>query len=163
ADPRPVRGRGRPALRAAPRRRRRAGDPRARARRARDRGDPPRLPRPQPRGGAPDHPLLLLAGPPRRRPPLALHRHPQGPPELVKGKPSSGHDLPKIVAAAVAKVHDRLGTTPVGRLSDALAQPAPGAVDVLRRAKRDFRRSHWQSSDYGDAALQLAGALLPLV
>ncbi|MCO5165646.1 MAG: hypothetical protein M9894_04660 [Planctomycetes bacterium] len=83
--------------------------------------------------------------------------------DLLKGKPISGHDLPKIVAAAVAKIHDRLGTTPVGRLSDAMAQPAPGAVDVLRRARRDFRRSHWQGPDYGDAALQLAGALLPLV
>src|SRR5690606_17949222 len=64
---------------------------------------------------------------------------------------------------AVAKIHDRLGTTPVGRLCDALAQPAAGVVDVLRRARRDFRRSHWQGADYGDAALQLAGALLPLV
>src|SRR5690606_40707163 len=26
--------------------------------------------------------------------------------DLLKGKPISGHDLPKIVAAAVAKIHD---------------------------------------------------------
>ncbi|RMG10863.1 MAG: hypothetical protein D6731_16585, partial [Planctomycetota bacterium] len=82
--------------------------------------------------------------------------------DLLKGRSISAHDLPTIVAAGVGKVHAALGTSAAGRLADALAQPNPALKDILRRSRRDFRRSHWQGAGYGDAALQLGGALLPI-
>jgi serine/threonine protein kinase len=82
--------------------------------------------------------------------------------DLLKGRAIAAQDLPKIVAAGVGKVHAAQGTSSIARLSDALIQPSPGLKDVLRRARRDFRRSHWGGEEYGNAALELAGALLPL-
>ncbi|MGE4143259.1 MAG: hypothetical protein AB7N76_21680 [Planctomycetota bacterium] len=82
--------------------------------------------------------------------------------DLLKGRAIAATDLPKIVAVGVSKVHTALNTKPVGQLSDVLTELTPGVRDVLRRARRDFRRCHWSGGDYGEAALQLAGAMLPV-
>jgi len=82
--------------------------------------------------------------------------------DLLRGKTIASTDLPKIVAVGVGKVHSALNTNAVGRLSDVLTELSPGVRDVLRRARRDFRRCHWGGDDYGEASLQLAGAMLPV-
>jgi ribosomal protein L7/L12 len=82
--------------------------------------------------------------------------------DLLRGKTIASTDLPKIVAVGVGKVHSALNTHAVGRLADVLTELSPGVRDVLRRARRDFRRCHWGGDDYGEASLQLAGAMLPV-
>ncbi|MEZ6188631.1 MAG: protein kinase [Planctomycetota bacterium] len=85
--------------------------------------------------------------------------------ELLQGRTTkaiSAQDLPKIVAAGVGRVHAKLGTSPAARLADSLVRYPKGFQDVVRRARRDFRRCHWNGGEYGEAALMLAGALFAL-
>jgi serine/threonine protein kinase len=79
--------------------------------------------------------------------------------DLLQGKAMLARDLPLLVETAVKKIAGGHGLTPIVRASDALLEPKASTIEVLRRARRDFRRCHWTGERYAVAAYEL-GSLI---
>ncbi|HZV01213.1 MAG TPA: protein kinase [Planctomycetota bacterium] len=79
--------------------------------------------------------------------------------DLLQGKAMLARDLPLLVETAVKKIAGGHGLTPIVRASDALLEPKASTIEVLRRARRDFRRCHWTGDRYAVAAYEL-GSLI---
>src|SRR5581483_9963107 len=83
--------------------------------------------------------------------------------DLLQGKSMLGRDLPLVVKAAVRKIADSHGVGPVARFSDSLLEPKASTIEVLRRARRDFRRCHWAGENYAAAAYELGSLIFSVL
>jgi hypothetical protein len=83
--------------------------------------------------------------------------------DLLMGRSMLARDLPLVVNAAVGKVAEGHGLAPMARFSDALLEPKASTIEVLRRARRDFRRCHWTGEGYAPAAYQLGSLIFSVL